>query len=371
MKIKTLIAALIPAAALSACAQPGKSSAPAQAERQSLEQLYQAALQEGGKLVVYAGGDTPEQQNGIKEAFEKRFPGITLDTIVDYSKVHDARIDYQIATRSVTADVVQLQTLQDYPRWKAEGVLMNYKPIGWDKVYKDFKDPDGAWTGVFVDAFSNVVNQSALGRTKAPREAADYLNPALKGKIISTYPNDDDAVLYAYKQAVDANGWQWLENLMKQQPYFVRGTQAPADEVEAGRYAVTFSTDGMLKPDASAKSRFILPEKGKFVAWAQRAAILKDAEHPAAAKLYLSWLLDKDTQQNVWYMWPVRTDVAPPAGYKHIWEYPNADLKGFENFMADRDGAERFRAQVRLFVGDVQGESSAGEPGLHPVKALR
>ena len=63
---------------------------------------------------------------------------------MDYSKVHDARIDYQLHSRQLKADVAQLQTLQDYPRWKAEGVLMPYKPIGWDKVYKDFKDKDGA-----------------------------------------------------------------------------------------------------------------------------------------------------------------------------------------------------------------------------------
>lgn len=340
-------------------------------EKQSMNQLYQAALKEGGKLVVYAGGDTPEQQNGIKSAFEKRFPGMTLDTVVDYSKIHDARIDLQLANKNIVADVVQLQTLQDFPRWKAENVLLKYKPIGWDKVYKDFKDKDGAWTGVFVDAFSNVSNQSALGGVKPPREANDYLNPALKGKIISTYPNDDDAVLFWYKQTIDRYGWSWLESLMKQQPYFVRGTQAPADDVESGKYAVTFSTDGMLKPDDSAKSRFILPEKDGFVSWAQRAAILKDAKHPAAAKLYLSWLLDKDTQQNVWYMWPVRTDVAPPAGYKHIWQYPNANLKEFERFMSDRAAVERFRAQVGLYVGDVRGESSAGILGLTPVKALR
>ena len=84
-------------------------------ETRDLEQLYQAALKEGGKLVVYAGSDTPEQQNGIKAAFEKRFPGITLDTVVDYSKVHDARVDYTIANKAVVADVVQLQTLQDFP----------------------------------------------------------------------------------------------------------------------------------------------------------------------------------------------------------------------------------------------------------------
>ncbi|MDO4998237.1 MAG: ABC transporter substrate-binding protein [Neisseria sp.] len=340
-------------------------------ETKTLDQLYADAVKEGGHLVVYAGGDTPEQQNGIKAAFEKRFPKMKLDTIVDYSKIHDARIDYQLETGQLKADVVQLQTLQDYPRWKAQGVLLNYKPLGWDKVYADFKDADGAWTGVFVDAFSNLSNAEALGDIPAPKEANDYLNPQLKGKIISTYPNDDDAVLYWYKQTIDQYGWQWMGKFMQQQPHFVRGTQDPADEVESGKYPVTFSTDGGLTPDASTKARFHLPTEGGFVAWAQRAAILKDAKNKAAAKLYLSWLLDKETQQNVWYMWSVRTDVPAPQGYKPIWEYKNANLKGFENFMADRAEVERFKGKIALFVGDVKGESSAGELGLTPVKALR
>lgn len=134
---------LLSAAAL-ALAASFAHGAGVQPEKRGMDELYRAALKEGGRLVVYAGGDTPEQQNGIKAAFEKRFPGITLDTVVDYSKVHDARIDQQLADKNVAADVVQLQTLQDYPRWKAEGVLLPYKPIGWDKIYKDFKDPDGA-----------------------------------------------------------------------------------------------------------------------------------------------------------------------------------------------------------------------------------
>lgn len=138
------------------------SYAAVEADKRPINELYQNALREGGIVTVYAGGDTPGQQGGIKQAFEKRFPGMKLNVIVDYSKFHDARIDNQLATNTLVPDVVQLQTLQDYPRWKKEGVLLNYKPIGWDKVYPAFKDKDGSWTGVFVDAFSNVVNTKLI-----------------------------------------------------------------------------------------------------------------------------------------------------------------------------------------------------------------
>ncbi len=69
-------------------------------------------------------------------------------------------------------------------------------------------------------------------------------------------------------------------------------------------------------------------------------------------------------------MWSVRTDVAPPKGYKQIWEYPNTDPTAFEHFMADRAAVERFRAQIGLYLGEVKGEPSPGWLGLYPTKAL-
>lgn len=228
-------------------------------ESRSLDNIYQSALKEGGAVTVYAGGDTPGQQDGIKQAFEKRFPGMKLNVIVDYSKFHDARIDNQIATHSLIPDVVQLQTLQDFPRWKKEDVLLNYKPAGWDKIWPEFRDGDGAWTGVFVDAFSNVVDSRQLRQKDWPREAADYLRPALKDKIVVTYPNDDDAVLFWFKQVVDKYGWNYVAKFSEQNPIYVRGTQAPADYVENGKASATFSTDGALVADEKSASRFVLP----------------------------------------------------------------------------------------------------------------
>ncbi|KHN50660.1 ABC transporter substrate-binding protein [Pectobacterium fontis] len=339
-------------------------------ENRSLEHIYQSALKEGGVVTVYAGGDTPGQQDGIKQAFEKRFPGMKLNVIVDYSKFHDARIDNQLATKSLVPDVVQLQTLQDFPRWKKEGVLLNYKPAGWDKIWPEFRDGDGAWTGVFVDAFSNVVNSRQLQQKDWPREAADYLRPELKGKIVVTYPNDDDAVLFWFKQVVDKHGWSYVQKFSEQDPMYVRGTQAPADDVESGKATATFSTDGALTVDEKSASRFVLPEHDPFVSWAQRAAIFKDAKHKEGAKLYLNWLLDKETQKNVWYMWSVRTDVTPPAGYKHIWEYKNTSPAAFDKFMSDRAAVERFRSQIGLYLGEVKGEPSPGWLGLHPEQPL-
>ncbi|MET8980084.1 extracellular solute-binding protein [Streptomyces sp. NPDC004539] len=357
----------VAAAALGAQVGCGTKSAKAAAgETKGLDQLYREAKAEGGSLVVYAGGDTANQQDGNKAAFEKAFPGIKLTVVVDYSKFHDARIDNQLSTGTLVPDVVQLQTLQDFPRWKKEGALLSYKPEGFDKVHDAFKDSDGAWTGIFVDAFSIIYNADKVNG-KPPLTANALLDASWKNQIVSTYPNDDDAVLYLYRLIVDKYGWNWLSRFVAQKVTWVRGTQAPADQVEAGTKAVALGTDGALVPGAGVKTRFVVPEKDPFMAWAQRAAILKKAKHPAAAKLYLSWWLSKPVQEN-FYMWSVRTDVTPHKGFRKIWDYPNAHLDGFETFMSDRAAVERFRQQLTLYVGEVTGPPSPGRLGLSPGK---
>lgn len=102
-------------------------------ETRSLDQIHEAALKEGGTVTVWHGGDETNQQDAIKKAFEARFPGMTLNVTVDLSKYHDVNADRQLATQDVYVDSIILQTLHDYPRWKEEGALLHYKPVGFER----------------------------------------------------------------------------------------------------------------------------------------------------------------------------------------------------------------------------------------------
>ena len=51
-------------------------------------------------------------------------------------------------------------------------------------------------SGTSYISFTNVFAMSKTTKEEAPREFLDYLDPKWKGKIVSTYPNDDDAVLF-------------------------------------------------------------------------------------------------------------------------------------------------------------------------------
>jgi hypothetical protein len=142
--------------ARSAAAQSGSNLSP------TMQWLYHEALAEGGQLVVFAGGDAPDQNDGLKQGFEQQFAGMHMTIRTDLSKYHDARIDNQLARNRLEPDVAHLQTLQDFDRWKREGVLLRYKPEGFDQVYREFKDKDGYYTGFMGIAFSYLSNNSLV-----------------------------------------------------------------------------------------------------------------------------------------------------------------------------------------------------------------
>ncbi|MDX2948089.1 MULTISPECIES: ABC transporter substrate-binding protein [Streptomyces] len=366
---RTLIAATVAtsvaAAGLTLGAATDSDARTTREESRSLDQLYAAAKAEGGRLVVYAGGDWKDQQDETKDAFEKRFPGVEIEMVVDYSKYHDARVDNQLATDSLVPDVVQLQTLQDFERWKRQGVLLPYRPAGFGKVHNRFKDADGAWIATDVLAFGAAYNKALVGRD-APDSVRDFADPRWKGRIASAYPNDDDATLYLYSRYVKKFGWKWLRD-MARNTEFLRGSDSAGNRMAAGEKAIGLG--GWVTPDAGndpeATTVGMLPATGDpFVAWGQREAIMRDARHPAAAKLFLNWQLSKERQTSDG--WSVRTDVAPPTGLKRVWQYRDADIDGFPAFMRNRAEAERTRQRMTVYIGEVEGAPTPGRLGTHP-----
>ncbi|MFJ6570706.1 ABC transporter substrate-binding protein [Streptomyces sp. NPDC091292] len=359
----TALGATSPGAAAAPAARPARGAAGE--ETRTLDELYQAALAEGGKLVLYAGGDTPNQQDATKAAFLARFPDIDLRLIVDYSKFHDVRVDNQIATGTLVPDVVQLQTLQDFTRWKQLNRLLCYKPAGFSSVYGGFKDPDGAWVATGVIAFSFLYGVAAAG-AGAPGTPADLVDPGWKGRIASSYPHDDDAVLYLFSLYADTYGWDWIARLAAQEIQFARGTHTPGVAVNGGQKAIGIGAAGTLTAPPTAPTKWVVAPGHPFMAWGQRAAILQAAKNPTAAKLYLNWQLTTARQQTAFNGWAVRTDVTPPAGLRPIWDYPEAHVDGFPRFMADRAAVERWKQTFALYFGEVEGDPSPGWLGLRP-----
>ncbi|MEM6987730.1 MAG: ABC transporter substrate-binding protein, partial [Pseudomonadota bacterium] len=133
---------------LVALAAMGLAAAPVSAletETRTLDELYAAALAEGGEFVLRAGGDEPGQIDYYLDKFKARFPELKVTHSVDVSINHAPRFDNARAAGGETniPDIIQFQTLHDFNHYMEQGLLLPYKPADWDKVFPDHKDPHG------------------------------------------------------------------------------------------------------------------------------------------------------------------------------------------------------------------------------------
>ena len=143
-----------------------------------LSEIYLAAQRESatrGPLIVAAGGDAQAQWDAFRTAFSAQFPKINLDLTVDFSKYHDCRADRAHAKGEHYADVIFLQALHDYPRWKNEGRLLLYKPPNHANIYPSHKDHDGAYYGAAVWSFGKFLyDNTRLQEADLPNPTPTY-----------------------------------------------------------------------------------------------------------------------------------------------------------------------------------------------------
>ncbi|KAG2766041.1 hypothetical protein JG687_00002108 [Phytophthora cactorum] len=343
------------------CALVASTTLAVQEEAKTLDELYADAIAEGGNLVLYHGGDFSSQQDTLHDAFSKTFPEINFTLIVDYSKYHDVRIDNQLENDKLVPDIVALQTLQDFPRWAQEGKLLEYKPANFSQVYDGFRDQRGAYMAYMMFTFSFLYDETALDGLAAPKSPADLVDSHWAGKIASTYPNDDDAVLFLYARYVEKYGWNWVEDLANQNVTFRRGSNTASDLVTAKDKVIGVGTYAQGTPNVT----FVTDGGNEYLAWGQRIAILSKAKHPAAAKLFMNWAISEAVQKSV-VAENVRVDLTPNSGSSHPWEICKANVDEFPKFMADRAAVEEWRQTFTLYIGEVQGEPTPSFLGLYP-----
>ena len=189
---------------------------------------------------------------------------------------------------------------------------------------------------------------------EAPRSARDFLKPAWRGKLITAYPHDDDATLFAFYTIVKKYGWSFMDDYMAQQPTFVQGHLGVVRSVSSGDSAATF--DMMLHHTMTEKAEgkpidVAFPDSDPLPIWGQLGAIFKDAPHPNAARLWLQWYMAKEQQARIG-TWSARKDVPPPFGLKPILDYNVAnDLAAIATdaaLLAD------LRKRFESYTGDVK-----------------
>lgn len=324
------------------------------AEAIDLDALYERAAAEG-EVSAYLQGP-PQVYASFVGAFEAKYPKVKVRiTSGRYDLM--PKIDAQIAAGKMDADLAILQTTQDYVRWKRQGALQSFAPPDFDLIPAKLKDPDAHFLPVFLVMIGFAYNPAQVAAADTPRTIPDFLKPAFKGKIVSTYPHDDDLTLYSNTLIVEKYGWGMIEQLLKQDMKFVRSHVLVAQETAKGEWPVTFDQISQFN-----KVDFVVPGDLPMPVYPITTGIFAQAPHPNAAKLFLAFAISKAQQQRAAASGaiPVRPDVELPSGFKPLSSYRIAD--GYIAFISDEIRTKELRQRFEGYIGQPQGAYISTSP---------
>ncbi|KJA17848.1 hypothetical protein HYPSUDRAFT_57461 [Hypholoma sublateritium FD-334 SS-4] len=335
-------------------------------EGRSLDQIYQAALKEPKTLTIAWGGDVKASGALIKSFFETKFPGMTLNVNLDLSKYLDGQADLKYASTNGSengADVVVLQTLQNFPRWKSEGRLLPYKVSPWHDIYPEFVDKDAAYTGLFIYSFGNTVYDASVTHLDPlPATSGGFLAPEWKDKLILTYPNDDDSILFLFDKIIEKYGFDYIHSLQAQNPLWVRGTATPALLISpaynngtntSNSRAISFTTTNGFAQGVAQKA-----STDVSISWPQTGAIFSSTKVPDSAKLLFGYLMDDEWQQ---LMSGDRFATRKTYDKLGVFNQSGIDPLAFGRFMSDRQRVEALRLKIEAVIGPPQGVDPVGQ----------
>jgi ABC-type Fe3+ transport system substrate-binding protein len=319
------------------------------ARADTVEQLYEKAKAEKS-LLFYAGGPTAPYEARIKQ-FQQKFPGIQVSVSGGFSNVLNQQIEQQLSNKKLEVDFAFFQTVQDFVNWKRRDILLAFKPEGFEQIIPNLRDPDGAYMAFAAVAIAYAYNTKLVRNEDVPKSALDFLMPAFQGKLISVYPHDDDAALYLFHLIVQKYGWNWMDRYMANKPHFIQGhlpvARAIADGKMTATLDATITTAGGLKRQG-APIEIAFPAEDEVPVFTVTGGILKDAPHPNAAKLFLTWYLGKEQQARLGTFSP-RLDVPPPQGFKPLTSYKIANA--FREFITDDKLIADLRKRFEAYTG--------------------
>src|SRR6476660_3402766 len=142
--------------------------------------LIEAAKKEG-KVVCYTTLIVNQAIRPLKDAFERKYPGIELQyTRADESPTA-AKILAEAQAGRVQADV--FDGISNMVPLKRANIVAPFVPPSAALIPADLKDKDGYWIAILQYVFSPGINTALVAKAQAPKTYADLLDPKWKGKM--------------------------------------------------------------------------------------------------------------------------------------------------------------------------------------------
>jgi iron(III) transport system substrate-binding protein len=287
----------------------------------SYERLQDEASRER-RLLIYSAADVDEVA-GLLRRFRALYPDIAVDYVhMASTEVYD-RYVRELAARRSSADLLFNSAMDLQIKLVNDGYAQTYS-----SPEKPWLPPWAVWKnqayGVTAEPIVFAYNKRLMPPQDVPRshEALERLlrtkARAYQGKV-TTYDIERSGTGYLFftqDEQISHDTWKLVAALGRTRPELYVAGDDMLRRVSSGEHLIAYnmmSSYALERRASDPAIEVIFPDDYTLV-MSRIAFISREAQHPAAAKLFLDFLLSREGQALLAqrYMTPVRTDL-PPA----------------------------------------------------------
>jgi iron(III) transport system substrate-binding protein len=268
-------------------------------------------------VVVYSAADA-DMVNAVVAAFEKKYSGTKVSTVV-----------------AGTGEIIKRMEAEKERPLGDVGWSFGPEAIGDKKLlfepylskeagsfFPGQVPADHVWTPFTTMPYVIMYNKKLVSEGEKPKAWKDVLDAKWKGKVAyadASKSGSSYTLLVTWLTIYGKNeaGWKFVEDLLRQCKVLPKSSMT-YQGVANGEYPIglTFEQAAFEYLKGGAPIGLIYPSEGTAITL-DGSAIIKNAPHPNAAKLFLDFTVSKEMQDlmaDKFGRRSVRKDVASPAG---------------------------------------------------------
>jgi iron(III) transport system substrate-binding protein len=268
-------------------------------------------------VVVYSAADS-DMVNAAVAAFEKKYPGTKASTVVAGTGEIIKRMEAEKGRPlgdlgwSFGPEAIgdKKSLFEPYLSREASAFFPGQVPA------------DHVWTPFTTMPYVIMYNKKLVSESEKPKSWKDVLDPKWKGKVAyadASKSGSSYTLLVTWLTIYGKNdaGWKFVEDLLRQCKVLPKSSMT-YQGVANGEYPIglTFEQAAFEYLKGGAPIGLVYPSEGTAITL-DGSAIVKNAPHPNAAKLFADFTVSKELQDVMVQRFgrrSVRTDVASPAG---------------------------------------------------------
>ena len=297
-----------------ACSLAGPASA-------DLNTLAEAAKKEG-EVTWYVASIDGRNAETTGKAFTAKY-GVKVNVVRAASQIMYQRLAQDLQQKVANADVFSSVDLGNFVTLKKNGSLLKYQTQTEKELLEPFRDldPDDFYHATVASVIVIAYNTDKVKGADIPKTWKDLLDPKWEGKLALGHPGFSGFAGNWAAQMHKLYGKSYLERLEKMRPQVSRSLQDAVGLLGSGERLVSPIPIAPIIESADKGNPLAIeyPSDGAIFI-ATPSAVLANAPHPNAAKLFLEFLQGAEFNQimvKARYE-SMRADVKPLPGVKSV-----------------------------------------------------